>query len=67
MLAFSIGRLLDRGAGAQHSSVVVLGEVGVSGSLVVGIADEGVFVPVLRADVAGEHRAGRDADTEIDW
>ena len=42
------------------------GEVRQPGGLVDGIADHGVLVAVLGADVSCEHRASRDADPEVD-
>jgi hypothetical protein len=53
--------------GTQHPSVELLGAIRESRGLVDRVTDNGVLITVLRADVAGEDRAGRHADTKINW
>src|SRR5437764_714919 len=74
-----VGRLADDhpaagfpvGAGdgflaGEDTAKAVLGLVGEAGSLVHRVADHGVLVALLGADVPGDRRAGRDADGRVE-
>jgi len=57
---------VDRSGGTQHPAVEILGAVRQPCRLVDGIADNGVFITVFSADVAGKDWAGRNPEAEVD-
>lgn len=62
LVSVGMGQCASR---AQHRRLAILGVVGQTRRFVDRVTDHGVFIAVLGADVAREHRSARNADAEL--